>query len=296
MSGVSELAYIGAGTTDLGAWRSYGTEVLGHEVTSDSDDHAVYLRCDDRHHRLLAVPGKVDDVEFVGWQARSPEALDALSSAVSNAGVEIHEATSAELALRRVLGMSWFICPHSGVRMELVYGHQVIGPTFRPTRALEGFNTGNGGLGHAVLYAKDVQLAARFYSEILGFGVSDFATIPGVGPIGAFLHCNERHHSLAFFGFDSPPRKMHHVMFETKGIDDVGFTYDICLDRSITTTSLGRHGNDWSFSFYFRNPSQWHIEYSWSPRVVNPETWITEQYTFGNPGRAWGHAGLREMH
>jgi len=26
------------------------------------------------------------------------------------------------------------------------------------------------------------------------------------------------------------------------------------------TTSLGRHPNDRSFSFYFRNPSGWHVE------------------------------------
>ncbi len=90
------------------------------------------------------------------------------------------------------------------------------------------------------------------------------------------------------------PRKIQHVMFETVSMDDVGLSYDVCLDRKITTTSPGRHHNDKTFSFYFRNPSEWHFEYGWQPRRIDPEVWDTEQYLL-RPGNAWGHHGLMEM-
>lgn len=296
MSLVSQLAYVGAGATDLDSWRGYVTDVLGHELMPESGTSALYVRSDDRHHRLLVTPADVDDVAFVGWDVVSQASLDRAAAAVEAAGVEVLEGSPGEADLRRVLAFVHFTCPHSGVRMELAYGHEAMfTPAFQPSRALQGFRTGELGLGHVVLYAPDVQKAVGFYSEVFGFGVSDYTVIPGMGVLAAFMHCNARHHSLAFFGIPGAPRKVQHVMFETLALDDVGSTYDVCLAREITTTSLGRHPNDRAFSFYFRNPSGWHMEYAWDPRTIDPERWITEQYVAGRPGSYWGHAGLLEM-
>lgn len=293
---VNQLAYVGAGATDLDAWRNYAREVLGHQVMPETDDHALYLRCDDRHHRLVVSPAEFDDIAYVGWEVNNRGAMDRAASAVSDAGLEVLEGSPGESDLRGVLGFTHFTCPYSGVRMELAYGHEAMfAPAFSPSRPLSGFHTGEHGLGHVVFYASDVQKASDFYVNVLGFGVSDYAVIPGFGTLASFLHCNGRHHSLAFFGMPGAPRRMQHLMLQTNTIDDVGATYDICLDRDITTTSLGRHPNDHSVSFYFRNPSGWHIEYAWEPRIIDPQTWVTEHYVAGRPGAYWGHRGLTDM-
>jgi len=295
MSIVKELAYVAANTTDVPAWQAYATEVLGLEVVSDSDDQLLYLRADESHHRLAIREGDNDDVAYVGWEVPNRASLDAAAASLEAAGVLIEQGKPTEAADRRVLDFVHFMCPHSGVRMEIVVGHeQLFTPRFRPTRDLAGFRTGDFGMGHVVLYADDVKAAADFYVKTLGFGVSDFAMIPNVGPLAAFLHCNSRHHSLAFMHIPGAPRRIQHVMFETVTIDDVGLSYDLCLDRHITTTSPGRHHNDHTFSFYFRNPSAWHFEYGWGSRTVDPQSWATEQYTL-KPGNAWGHHGLMEM-
>jgi 2,3-dihydroxybiphenyl 1,2-dioxygenase len=149
-------------------------------------------------------------------------------------------------------------------------------------------------MGHVVLYAPDVTAAESFYEEALGFGVSDRAMAPGMGTFASFMHCNGRHHSLAFIGIPAP-RKAQHVMFETKEMDDVGTTYDLCSERDIVSVSLGRHLNDRMLSFYFRTPSGWHLEYGWGAREIDPATWHVEYYNaLRGPGE-WGHAGLREM-
>jgi catechol 2,3-dioxygenase-like lactoylglutathione lyase family enzyme len=108
------------------------------------------------------------------------------------------------------------------------------------------------GMGHAVLYGSDIHAAAELYVRTLGFGVSDYVVSPNGNPLGVFMHCNPRHHSLALFQVPGAKRKIQHVMFETNSLDDVGTSYDLCLGREITATSLGQHGNDRSFSFYFR--------------------------------------------
>lgn len=142
-----------------------------------------------------------------------------------------------------------FTCPYSQVRMELVLGHErVFRPPFRPTRDLAGFNTGELGMGHVVLYTADLYGAAEFYCRVLEFGVTDFAHLPNSDPFAVFLHCNSRHHSLAFMNIPGAPRRIQHVMFETVTMDDVGHSYDVCLDRgspvrrpaAITTTGCSR--------------------------------------------------------
>jgi len=292
---VSRLAYVGANTTDLAAWKNYATEVMGHEIGSGSDDRVLYLRADERHHRLSIHAADNDDVAYVGWELAGHEALEATASVLEGQGIKVESGKPNELADRRVLELGYFTCPHSGVRMELTVGNETVFNTqFKPTRALSGFRTADLGMGHVVLYASDIRSAANFYVRNFGFGISDYVVSPDGAPLGVFLHCNPRHHSLAFFQIPMAPRKIQHVMFETNSLDDVGTSYDLCLEREITATSLGRHGNDRSFSFYFRNPSKWFFEYGWQLRTIDPKNWTTERYVIG-AGAGWGHEGLNRM-
>jgi catechol 2,3-dioxygenase-like lactoylglutathione lyase family enzyme len=149
-------------------------------------------------------------------------------------------------------------------------------------------------MGHFVLYTADVQAAVKFYVRNLGFGLSDWVVSPEGARLAAFLHCNPRHHSMAFIQWPGAPRKIQHVFFETNSLDDVGTTYDVCLERKITGTTIGRHPNDRSVSFYFRNPSRWFIEYGWQLRTIDPHNYTAERYIL-RPGIGWGHEGLKTL-
>src|SRR5690606_6847921 len=113
-------AYVAAESTDLSAWRSYATDILGFEVGSDSNDRLLYPRADENHHRIAVRSGERDDVGYVGWQVANSAALDAAAATLDAAGVAVARGTPEEIADRRVLDMLHFTCPHSGVRMELV--------------------------------------------------------------------------------------------------------------------------------------------------------------------------------
>ena len=292
---VSRLAYLGANATDLASWRKFSEEVLGFEVAADSSDRLLHLRADERHHRLSIHAGDHDDVSYIGWEMASHEALEASATALERNEVKVETGRPSEIIARHVLDLAYFTCPYTGVRMELTVGNETaFTPRFRSTRDLSGFVTGGLGMGHFVLYTKQLQAAAAFYARTLGFGITDWVVNPEGQRLAAFLHCNPRHHSMAFIEWPSAPRKIQHVFFETNSIDDVGATYDVCNDRKISSTSIGRHPNDRSISFYFRNPSRWFIEYGWQLRTIDPNDYTPEQYIL-KPGIGWGHEGLRTL-
>jgi 2,3-dihydroxybiphenyl 1,2-dioxygenase len=294
--GVTKLAYAGANATDLDVWRGYVTDVLGLQIADEGGEHLLYVRADERHHRLIVHAADHDNVAYLGWELSDHAALEAAAAAVERQGVTVESGKPQQLADRHVLEMVHFTCPYSGVRMELTVGNEVVFmPAFRPSRALSGFRTAELGMGHAALYTTaDVMEAARFYVRTLGFAVSDYEILPDGVPLVSFLHCNPRHHSLAFIAHPNPRFSIQHIMFETNSLDDLGPTYDLCVQRNITATSLGRHPNDRGLTFYFRNPSGWLFEYAWQLRNIDPRNWTAEQYVL-KPGDAWGHEGLHSM-
>jgi 2,3-dihydroxybiphenyl 1,2-dioxygenase len=297
MAKVEQLGYVGIGSRDVGAWRPYAQDVLGHEIAPDSDDQRLHLRFDDHHHRFTVLPADEEDVQYVGWDVGNEAAMHVLAARLEDAGVGVKPGSPEEAADRRVLDFVRFVDPHTSVTTELFYGAEVIFmPSYRPQRAIAGFKTGRLGLGHFVTFANDLRAAARFYGDVLGFAVSDWVVVPGFGPIGVFMHCNERHHSIAMFAGPAPSRRVHHVMMEHLSIDDVGTGYDICLGRELVTATLGRHLNDQMISFYFKNPGGWHFELGWGSREIDPATWRVEMYNGLQPGDGeWGHSGLLDV-
>jgi len=299
MHKVQELAYVGINANDVDAWSNYAVAVLGHEIAPDSDAQNLYLRMDGNHHRLIVHPqgDEPEEVAYVGWQVRNAEAMDAVSGRLDAAGVAVTHGSPEEAATRRVFGFVHFVDPHSGARMELSYGPEMtFQPSYRPGRPISGFVTENMGLGHYVTYVPDVDAAEKFYADVLGFATSDSPVIPGIGRVAAFMYCNPRHHSLAFFANPQPRRRSHHIMLEHAALDDVGSAYDICRQRGEMKVEMGRHNNDRMVSFYTENPSGWLFELGWGARQIDPDTFAVEHYSLmGGSGMGeWGHQGLAE--
>ena len=100
---VSQLAYLGIGVSDMPAWKSFATDILGMQVTERADDGTVYLRMDENHHRIALHPSGEDDVLYVGLQAPTHARYEEAKSALRAAGVAVSQGTSAEIAHRRVV-------------------------------------------------------------------------------------------------------------------------------------------------------------------------------------------------
>lgn len=275
---IRALSYVAVEVTDLSAWERFATEFLGMPSSRESDGRLL-LRMDERSYRFDVRAGSEDRLLWLGWEVSTKADLDAAVAELRAVGVEVVAGTADEAKERGVVELAAFDDP-AGNRNELFYGQQA---DFRPlvlTRPMDGYLTGELGMGHAVIGVTNYEECFDFYVNTLGFRVSDtFKSFI------AFLHCNPRHHSLALVGTDKPG--LRHIMLETRSIDDVGLAIDIAAKGGYLTRTLGRHTNDKAVSFYAETPSGWEIEYGWSGLQVDDEVWIVRQLI--GPTSLWGH-------
>ena len=284
--GISGLGYIGLGVSDIERWRAFATTgVLGMQESERGADGTVYLRMDEHHHRLALTPTGEDDVVFMGWEVPTIEALDEMAERLTKHGVAFEEATAEELEHRKVLRMIK-LRESGGAPIEIFCGPLILWERpFHPTTPISGFNTGSLGLGHTILFQKDLQEATAFYRDVLGFKVSDYIAVPELGD-AVFFHCNPRHHSIAIVQADVP-RHLQHIMLEVKNLDDVGLAYYRCKEFGTPLAlDIGRHTNDHMFSFYMVSPSGFDMEYGWGARIIDDATWVVQRHI--SPA-IWGH-------
>jgi extradiol dioxygenase len=277
---IRSLGYVGVASPRAKEFETFGPDVLGTPLWTEPKD-GVYLRLDERAYRIAVHPGERDQLRYIGWEVAGPAALDDAVASLTRWKVEAHPASTQECAARHVEGMAWFLDPW-GQRHEIFYGQRAL-LSFRPTRDIAGFVTGELGLGHVVLVAPDVREAVEFFVKVMGFRVSDFIDVPF--PL-AFFHANPRHHSLAV-GQAGPLRGLHHIMLEVKDMNDVGTTYELCRERGLKfAMDLGRHSNDKMFSFYVRTPGGFEIEYGWGGLLIDDATWQVKRLSAPS---FWGH-------
>jgi 2,3-dihydroxybiphenyl 1,2-dioxygenase len=282
---VSQLAYLGIGVSDMGAWKRFATDILGMQITERADDGTVYLRMDENHHRIALHPSGEDDVLYIGLQAATTASFEDAKAALRAAGVSVTQGTPAEIAHRRLIDFVKF--DTGGLPFELSIGpHTRWDPPFQPARPMSGFKTGPLGFGHVVLRSTDRDESAGLLTKALGFRISDYINTM------VFLHCNPRHHSVAFQpSMPDLPRsrdkKMWHFMLEANTLDDVGTALDLATRAGIpVVSSLGRHSNDQMVSFYMSTPSGFEVEYGWGGRLVDDAVWQVQRH---DRGTIWGH-------
>jgi 3,4-dihydroxy-9,10-secoandrosta-1,3,5(10)-triene-9,17-dione 4,5-dioxygenase len=288
---ISSLGYLRIESADTGAWREFGTRVLGLTEGRGPDPSAVYLRMDDFPARLIIVPGERDRLLASGWEVADERTLAEIAHILTAADVPVKTADDAELADRRV-GQLLHADDPSGNSLEIFCGAILDN---RPAISPYGneFVTGDQGMGHVVLPVVSDQETLSFYTDLLGFRLRDSMRMPGefFGRPGGqvwmrFLGCCPRHHSLALAPM-SPAAGIVHLMIEVATLDDVGRGLDRCIRRKAPLSStLGRHANDLMVSFYVQTPGGFDIEYGTDGLTVDDSTWVARESTAVSQ---WGH-------
>ena len=278
---LAALGYVGIRTADLDQWATYATRFLGMQLVERREGR-LSLRMDDRKQRVIVDTDTWEGLSFYGWEVADSGALAALAARLEQAGVNVVHGSRALADERRVRDLIVFSDP-VGNRLEAFHGAESTGEPFRPGRSISGFRTGPLGMGHAVLTAERIDEVLPFYTDLLGFRLSDYF----VRPFKAyFFHLNPRHHSLAFI--ESGKNGIHHLMVELFYLDDVGQAYDLALRQpEMIGTTLGRHTNDQITSFYSWSPSKFLVEYGWGGRSIDPATWKPHERADGPS--LWGH-------
>ncbi len=129
---------------------------------------------DEHHHRFIVHPTGKDDLAYIGWEVATEEAVHSMAAQLTAAGVAVRPGAPEEAEARRVAGFIKFHDP-SGIASEIFYGPLVTFDTpFQSPRPISGFQTGERGLGHCVVFVDDFDRSLRFYRDVLGMRISDF--------------------------------------------------------------------------------------------------------------------------
>jgi catechol 2,3-dioxygenase-like lactoylglutathione lyase family enzyme len=139
-------------------------------------------------------------------------------------------------------------------------------------------------LGHAVLGSTDPQATTSFFTEGLGFKVSD-----RIKDVGAFMRCSTDHHNVLVLA--APVSFLHHTSWQVDDVDDVGRGACAMLEgrpeRHIW--GLGRHYAGSNFFWYLKDPAGNFSEYySDMDCIVDDQLWTPEDLEGARGLFAWG--------
>ena len=286
---VTQLGYLGLNVRDMDAWIRFARDFLGLQLVAErGEDGTQYLRADSRHHRFLLVPGNENSVACTGWEVANAQALDETVARLKAHGVKVTPGTPAEIRQRKVWNLVKFDDP-TGLRGEVYYGAYVDHRPFQPGRAVSGFVMGDCGMGHLVVGVAKAEPLVTFYRDVLGFRLTDYIVWAEQNATVTFMHCNPRHHSIAFAeGPGIPAGVLNHFMLETQTLDDVGRAHDLADQMKLEVIQeLGCHSNDHATSFYVVNPSGFGVEYGWGGLQIRDEAnWTIQHHRSVS---IWGH-------
>jgi len=139
-------------------------------------------------------------------------------------------------------------------------------------------------LGHAVLGSTDHQATMSFFTDGLGFKVSD--RIKGVG---AFLRCSTDHHNVLVLA--APVSFLHHTSWQVDDVDDVGRGACAMLEGRPErhVWGLGRHYAGSNFFWYLKDPAGNFSEYySDMDCIIDDQLWTPEDLEGARGLFAWG--------
>ena len=181
--------------------------------------------------RLVEMRVGVDDQDDL---ARAAASLERLGVPAVVAG------TSLETA-EPVTGSRVFLDVAPRIQQPLVVPEAYNGPgrTDRPDTRAPGFSRPGPvrprKLGHAVLGSTDHRRSTSFFTDGLGFKISD-----RIAGVGAFMRCSTDHHNVLVLA--APVNFLHHTSWQVDDVDEVGRGAFAMLEGGRNGTSGGSGG------------------------------------------------------
>ncbi len=278
MSRVSEIRFVGYGVNDLEGERAFYRDKWGLKEVGEREGMFHYAaEGHDEPYVVRLRHASEPRIDVIGLAAETRADVDALFGKVKASGAQVIFEPSALKDLAGGYGFRFF--SPDGLPFQI--SSDVERGQARQLTKLEGIPRS---LSHVVLHSPDHKAAAGFFTDVLGFRISDW-----LGDFMVFLRCNDWHHRIAIL---PGPACLNHVAFDMLTVDDM--MRGIGRLRSVGVEigwGPGRHtAGDNTFS-YFTTPNGFVAEYTaelerideatWTPHVYPPRADVMDQWGMG---------------
>ncbi|MEY4760731.1 MAG: hypothetical protein RLZZ200_587 [Pseudomonadota bacterium] len=278
---VSEIRHVDYGVKDFDAERRFYIDTWGLEEVAQSAGRS-WLRAPG-HAEAFVVKlrqADVNRIDVIALAADSRADVDALAKQVEGAGGKLVHAPRDLTSPGGGYGFRFF--SPDGLPFEI---SSDVAPG--PSRELGRWDGVPLKISHIVLHSPDHHALVKFFTDVLGFKVSDW-----LGDFMCFLRCNSAHHRIAIL--PGPPC-LNHVAYDMTGVDAMMRGIHRLKEKGVDIAwGPGRHtaGNN-TFS-YFTTPNGFAVEYTaeldvvddatWQAQVHKPEKLVMDQWSTGVGG------------
>lgn len=262
------VSHIALKVKDVEHQTDFYTQMVGLGETQRDTAGRVYLRCNSNHHAIVFIPS--DDeagLDHYALDVGGLAKLEAAATALANAGIPYDIVESGEIGQSTSLRLrdpDGFVVELIGEMAQVTsnYGSRAVQPRK---------------LGHISLRVKDCKRSAAFYSEVLGFRISDW-----VDDRFLWMRCNPDHHGVAFSQADVT--RLHHFAFEVQDYSHLARQADHLAQYGYSLIyGPGRHGPGNNQFIYWRDPERNMIEFTcdvqqiWDDATFVPKVWSSQE-------------------
>ncbi len=277
--GLTHIRHIGLFSTNITDHARFYSNVWGLQTVAEDNDRVYFRGSSPEFHLLSLHRSQARGIHHIAFGMRNTAEVDRAAQELKKAGVQVIE---GPLALDE---------PGGG------YGLQFIDPDGRCIELSSDVATHTSGwtarrvepasICHVVLNTPDIDRAAGFYTDVLGFRVSDWSEHQMV-----FLRCNSKHHALSFN--QAPHASINHVAYLVSGVDEI--MRGVANLRKVGMEPVwgpGRHGPGNNIFCYFKDPFGYITEYTSDIDYIANETAHQPKVWSRSPDAIdrWGLAG-----
>jgi len=245
---IRQIRHVGLFTPNLEEHARFYADVWGLETVEAAGD-AIFLRGSSAEYFILALyHGRARGLHHIAYALSSKDAVLHAASQLRQAGVKI------------VLDPGPMDQPGGG------FGFRFIDPDGRCIELSSDVSVQPDGwrkkdiepssICHVVNNTPDLARISSFYTDVLGFRVSDWS-----GQQMAFLRTESKHHNIAFNA--APHASVNHIAYLVSGVDEVMRGIAQLRKHGIEPSwGPGRHGPGNNIFCYFKDPFGYVAEYT----------------------------------
>ena len=241
---IRRLGHATLTTPDIERQIAYYTDVVGLVLIERGKDRAFFA-CKLGLEAITLEPGEGNKLTRIAFQVAPDTDLADVARSLANDGVRTERRSGISPGVAEALV---FTDP-KGTQVEIFSDYIFAKDNGRQAGVMPLK------LGHVAYRVDDVQKTVKFYTDVLGFRVSDWRT-----DNFAFLRCNADHHTVNFV-FDEEPQ-LHHIAFEVKDWAEIQRAAEMLAQHNIHLVwGPGRHIIGHNIAIYHRNADKVRVEF-----------------------------------